>query len=69
VQGKIEYSRPFSLRLSAVELFAFGAFCLFLSLVVGSWFVLGGALACGVLAVQHWRLAIKAAAQTRANLN
>jgi hypothetical protein len=65
VEGRVVYSRPFSLRLSSVELFAFAVFCLLLSLVVGSWFVLGGALACGVLAVQHWRLAIKASAQPR----
>jgi hypothetical protein len=65
VEGSIVYSRPFSLRLSAVELSAFAVFCLLLSLVVGSWFVLGGALACGVLALQHWRLAIKSSAQPR----
>ena len=65
VEGRVVYSRPFSLRLSAVELLTFAMFCLLLSLVVGSWFVLGGALACGVLAVQHWRLAIKVSAQSQ----
>ena len=69
VEWTINYSRPFSLRLSAVELFAFAVFCLLLSLVVGSWFVLGGALACGVLAVQHLRLASKASAQPRSPVN
>ena len=59
VEGKITYSQPFSLRLSAVELLSFAVFCLLLALVVGSWFVLGGALSCSVLAVQHLRLAGK----------
>ncbi len=69
VKWKITYSRPFSLRLSAVELLSFAVFCLLLALVVSSWFVLGGALSCSVLAVQHLRLAHKASAKPQAVLN
>jgi hypothetical protein len=54
--GRISYPRSFSYRGSAVGFLAFGLFCLLLSLILGSWFMLGGAFACSVTAISHWRL-------------
>jgi hypothetical protein len=57
VSGQIAYARPLVLRLSAAELGALGGLFLLLALVTSSWFLLGGAVACGVTAYQHARLA------------
>jgi hypothetical protein len=59
IKGKVEYSRPYILKASAVDLFSFAALFLFLFLVSGSWFCLGGAMACGVTGRQHQALAKK----------
>ena len=53
--GRISYPLSFSYRGSAIGFLAFGLFYLLLSLILGSWFVLGGALACSVTAISHWR--------------
>jgi hypothetical protein len=42
VRGRIEYSRPFTLRTSSIELFAFSGLFLILFAFTPSWFVLGG---------------------------
>lgn len=65
LKGKLEYSRWFILKTSAVELFSFAALFLFLFLVTGSWFCLGGAVACGVTGRQHQVLAKKTISNIR----
>jgi hypothetical protein len=57
VQGRIEYPRPLTLRISAVELFAFSGLFGVLFFFTQSWFVLGGAIGCLSVALKHWRLA------------
>jgi hypothetical protein len=60
VRGRIEYSRPFMLRMSSEELFIFSAFYALLFVFTQSWFVLGGAATCLSAAIKHRRLARKA---------
>ena len=62
VRGRIEYSRPVILRLSAVEFLAFSGLYAFLFLFTRSWFVMGGVFACLLLAGKHWWLARRWAA-------
>jgi hypothetical protein len=57
MHGRLMYPRTFLLRMSAVELLLFAGLYLSLFLVTGSWFILGGAIASGVLAIGHYRLA------------
>jgi hypothetical protein len=57
VRGRLEYPRGVLLRTSALEVFLFTLLYGFLCLVTGDVFVLGGALACAVLAGNHYRLA------------
>lgn len=57
VQGRIEYSRRTLLRLSATEFLAFSGVFAICTLVTGSAFVLGSAVGCLSVAVNHWRLA------------
>jgi hypothetical protein len=64
VRGRIEYSRPFMLRTSSRELFAFSALFLVLCLFIPSWFLVGGALKCFSTGVQHLRLSRKASSKT-----
>jgi hypothetical protein len=59
VRGRIEYSRPVSLRGSSVEMLAFSGMFLVLFVFTQSWFILGGCVACLGLAAKHWRLARK----------
>jgi hypothetical protein len=59
VRGRIEYSRPFILRMSSDELLVFSAMFLVLFLFTQSWFVLGGATACFSTAMKHRRLSRK----------
>ncbi len=61
VRGRIEYSRPFMLRMSSDELFIFSVLFLLLFVFTQSWFVLGGAASCLSTAFKHRRLARKAA--------
>lgn len=65
IKGKIEYSRRFILKASAVDLFGFAVLFLILALISGSWFCLGGAVACGVTGLQHRALAKKATSSTQ----
>jgi hypothetical protein len=62
VQGRIQYSRPMSLRISAVELYGFATLFFLLSVFTQSWFTVGGTLSCFVTATKHLRLAQKAKA-------
>jgi hypothetical protein len=66
IQGRIEFARPFMLRQSSLELLCYAVLLGVLSVVTNSWFVLGGALACLSLAVQHWRLARRSAPKASA---
>jgi hypothetical protein len=61
VQGRIQYSRPLSLRMSAVDLYGFAVLFLVISVFTQSWFALGGTMSCFVTATKHLRLAHKAA--------
>jgi hypothetical protein len=63
VRGRIEYSRPFILQVSANELFVFSAMFLLLFVFTQSWFVLGGAATCLSTALKHRRLAQKEASK------
>jgi hypothetical protein len=72
VRGRIEYSRPFVLRMSAVELFTFAGLFAFLFAFTQSWFFLGGALSCLSTGEKHRALAKTRAAgalQKRASEN
>ena len=60
VSGRIEYSRPFVLRTSSAELFAFAGFYLLLFAFMPNSFWLGGVAACFSIALKHRRLARKA---------
>jgi hypothetical protein len=55
--GRIEYSKVLSLKLSAVELIGFAGLFLFVFLLAGHWFFLGGAVSCLATGLKHWRLA------------
>jgi hypothetical protein len=63
VRGRIEYTRPFILRMSSDELFIFSAMFLLLFVFTQSWFVLGGAATCFSTAIKQRRLARKTASQ------
>jgi hypothetical protein len=60
IRGRIEYSRPAMLRMSAVELAAFAGVYFIIFLFTESWFVLGGAASCLSTARKHFILARKA---------
>jgi hypothetical protein len=57
VRGRIEYSRPLMLRMSACELFAFSALFFLLFVFIQHWFMFGGAAGCLRTALKHLRLA------------
>lgn len=65
VSGRIEYARPQMLTQSAVELTAFALLYVLVSAIARSWFVLGGAIACAILAANHRMLAGQQASATR----
>lgn len=54
VMGRIEYEHWLSLRLSSIEFLCFSVFYLFLFLLWGNLFVLGGAAGCLLSALRHW---------------
>lgn len=60
ISGRIEYARRFSYTASAVELLAFSAVYFALALLSGRWLLVGGAFACTILAVRHYRSAMRA---------
>jgi len=64
--GRIVYPRWLSLRLSSVELAAFGAVYLLCFLLAGGYSVLGGAVFCGAVAFRHWLWSRKARAAGQA---
>lgn len=57
VTGRIEYSRHFMLRASAFDLVSFSGLYATLFVLTDNLFVLGGAIACAFLAMNHYRLA------------
>jgi hypothetical protein len=59
VRGRIEYSRRLSLRASAIDMLTLSGLFFVVFVFMQSWFVLGGAFACGSVAAKHWRLANK----------
>lgn len=62
VQGRIQYARPLSLRMSAVDIYGFAGLFLVIFVFTQNWFILGGVLSCFVTATKHLRLARKTAA-------
>lgn len=58
IKGRIEYRKWLTLRVSAIELLSFGGFYFLLYLLDKSSFFLGGAVACVVTGIQHFRLSI-----------
>lgn len=61
VRGRIEYSRRIALRMSVIELTSFAGMFFVMFAFTGSWFVLGGTIACLAIAQQHRELARKSA--------
>ena len=61
LHGHLEYSRWLSLRLSAAELFGFGALFGLTAIAMESWFFLGGALMCALTGYKHWTYSRKQA--------
>lgn len=59
LKGQIEYSRWLILKLSALEIFNFAGLFLLISLALGSWLFLGGAISCFYTSLQHWLMAKK----------
>jgi hypothetical protein len=57
IRGRAEYPRGLMLRMSALEIVLFSALYGALSLLTGSVFTLGGALACAALSLNHLQLA------------
>ena len=57
VRGRIEYSRPLSLRVSSFEMLSFSGLFLILYIFTGSWFILGGVLSLLSIAAKHSKLA------------
>lgn len=56
IAGRVDYTRWVTYRLSAQELFSFAGLYLAIFALSLGWFFLGGALACAVLGLQHWRI-------------
>jgi hypothetical protein len=65
-RGRIEYPRPFILRASSIELFAFSGLFLLLSAFTQSWFMFGGAAACALTASKHRQMARRLPSKTPA---
>jgi hypothetical protein len=57
VRGRIEYSRPLSLRVSSIEMLSFSGLFLILYLSTGSFFILGGVVSLITIATKHSKLA------------
>jgi hypothetical protein len=69
IKGRIEYSRPLMLRLSAIELVAFGVMFGALAGLTMSWFLAGAAVSCLSLGWKHFTLARKQAATVQEKVN
>lgn len=59
IKGRVEYRKWLTLRLSSIELISFGGFYFLIFLLDRSTFFLGGAVACAVTGVQHFRLSVE----------
>ena len=59
VRGRIEYSRPVVLRISAAEIGAFGMMFAILAALTVSWFLVGAAMSCMAMAWKHYQWAGK----------
>src|SRR5262249_55044904 len=57
IEGRMTYPPSFMLRLSAFDLLLFAGLYFALFVVTASMFTLGGAIACAVLSINHYRLA------------
>jgi hypothetical protein len=57
VRGRIEYSRKFTLRVSAFEILTFAGALLVIFAFTQSWFILGGVASCISTSIKHFRLA------------
>jgi hypothetical protein len=57
IQGRLMYPRVLLLQMSALELLLFAGLYFGLYLVTANTFIFGGTLACGILALNHYRLA------------
>jgi len=66
VRGRIEYSRVFILRHSALDLLLFSGLYFALFAFAHSWFLLGGSIGCLSTANKHWNLARHAETAARA---
>jgi len=66
VRGRIEYSRPITLRLSSAEFLIWTGLFGILFLLTREWFVLGGAVECAVVAAKHRKLAAQHLAKASA---
>lgn len=53
MKGKIEYPRWLSLKLSSVEIIGFAALFLFIFLISGDWFFVGGVGSCLLTGLKH----------------
>ena len=62
VKGHIEYSRRLVLKISADEMASFSLLFLLIALLVDSWLILGGAVACAIIGFEQLKLARKAGA-------
>jgi hypothetical protein len=68
INGRIEYARALTLKMSAVDFVAFSILFLVLFAFTGSWFILGGAAGNLLVAVKHSALAAKHRSSTVAAL-
>jgi hypothetical protein len=59
LMGRMEYPRGVILRNSALDIFLFSVLYASVFLVTGSLFVLGGAIGCCALSINHFRLATR----------
>lgn len=66
MDGQVRYTRGFSLKLSAAEALSFAGLYFLLMIWFGSWFFLGGCVACLSLSLNHWRLAQRAIKKSQA---
>lgn len=58
-RGRIEFSRQFIYRLSAIELFSFAVLYLLMFAIKETPVFLGGVLACALTGQQHWAMSKK----------
>jgi hypothetical protein len=59
IKGRVEFERWLSLRLSFIDLVGFGLLLLISYMLTGSLMILGGAVGCSLIAINHWRMSRK----------